>query len=208
MFKAAKELRTSLIRYSLKSFVVSRLIKKFQVCAVRACIGTLSKENIWLQRRKMEKCSEDNEQIVCFFSFITAMVEKKKAKVRTRRNDWGSSKEDGEESSNNNCAISFWIVFSWPEYGISSFAEHISREFLTAEFDLISCEAIRSRGRLTVLYLFSVSTVTSVACSVAIYLPFIHVIRIFQTFLGNSNKLPLDATAQSLFIVLKYHKSA
>ena len=55
MFKAAKELRSSLIRNSLKSFVVSPMIKKFQVCAVRAiCIGNLSKENIWLQRRKME----------------------------------------------------------------------------------------------------------------------------------------------------------
>ena len=68
MFKAAKELRTSLIRNSLKSFVVSPLIKKFQVCAVRAiCIGNLSKENIWLQRRKMESVLEDHEYIVCFF---------------------------------------------------------------------------------------------------------------------------------------------
>ena len=60
------------------------------------------------------------------------------------------------------------FVFNWPEYGISSFAEHISREFLTAEFDLISCKAIRSRGRLTILYLFIVNTVTSVVCSIAI----------------------------------------
>ena len=68
MFKAAKELRSNLIRNSLKSFVVSPLIKKFQVCAVRAiCIGNLSKENIWLQRRKMEKVLEDNEHIVFFF---------------------------------------------------------------------------------------------------------------------------------------------
>ena len=68
MFKAAKELRSSLIRNSLKSFVVAPLIRKFQVCAVRAiCVGTLNKENIWLQRRKMEKLLEDNEHIVCFF---------------------------------------------------------------------------------------------------------------------------------------------
>ena len=61
MFKAAKELRRSLMRNSLKSFVVAPLIRKFQVCAVRAiCIGTLSKENIWLYRRKMENLLEDN----------------------------------------------------------------------------------------------------------------------------------------------------
>ena len=80
MFKAVKELRSSLIRNSLKSFVVSALIRKFEVSAVRAiCAGTLSKENIWLQRRKMEKLLEDNEHIVCFFSCITAMVEKQES---------------------------------------------------------------------------------------------------------------------------------
>ena len=98
------------------------------------------------------------------------MVENKKAKAGKSRNDSGSSEEDVEESSSNNCGISFWIVFNWPEYGISSFAEDISREFLTADFDLISCKAIRSKGRLTILYLFVLNTVTSLACSIAIYL--------------------------------------
>ena len=115
--------------------------------------------------------------ILFFFSCITAMVENKK--VGKRRIDSGSIEEGVEESSNNNCVIFFWIVLNWPEYGISSFAEHISREFLTAEFDLISCKAIRSRGRLAI-YLFIVNTVTSVACSIAIYLPFIQMISIFQ----------------------------
>ena len=81
MFKAAKELRSSLIRNFLKSFVVAPLIRKFQVCAVRAiCTGTLSKENTCLQRRKMEKLLEDNEHVVCFISCIIAIVENKKAK--------------------------------------------------------------------------------------------------------------------------------
>ena len=56
MFKSAKELRSSLIRISLKSFLVSPLIRKFQVCAVREiCIGTLRKERIWTQRKKYGK---------------------------------------------------------------------------------------------------------------------------------------------------------
>ena len=59
----------------------------------------------------MEKVLEDNEHIVCFFSCITAM-ENKKAKERKRRNDSGSSEGDVEESSNNNCGISFWTVFN------------------------------------------------------------------------------------------------
>ena len=87
MFKAAKELRSSLIRNSLKSFMVSPLIRKFQACAVTAiCNGTLSKENVWLQSRKLEKFLEDNEHIVCFFLCITAMVENKKAKAGKKRN--------------------------------------------------------------------------------------------------------------------------
>ena len=95
------------------------------------------------------------------------MVKKKNTKARRRRrDDSGSSEEDAEESVNNNCGIPFWIVFNWPEYVILLFAEHVSREFLTAEFDLISCKAIRSRGKLTILYLFIVNTVTSVVCSI------------------------------------------
>ena len=151
MFTAVKELRSNLIRNTLKSFVVSPLVKKFQVCAVRTiCIDTLSKENIWLQRRKMEKVLKDNEHIVCFFSCITAMVEKKKNKPRRRRSDSDGSEEEQEaEYSSNNCGVSFWIVFNWPEYGISAFEEYLSREFLTAKFDIISCKAIRSRGKLS-----------------------------------------------------------
>ena len=73
------------------------------------------------------------------------MLEKKKAKAGRKRNDSGSREEDGKEYSNNNSGISFWIVFTWPEYSISSFEENISKQFLAAEFDLISCKAIRSR---------------------------------------------------------------
>ena len=60
----------------------------------------------------MENVLEDNEHIACFFTCVTAMVEKKKSKARRKRNDSGSSEEDGKEYSNNNCGISFWIVFT------------------------------------------------------------------------------------------------
>ena len=57
-----------------------------------------------------------------FFCCITALFENKKAKARKARNDSGTSEEDIDESSSNNCGIFFWIVFNWAEYGISSFA--------------------------------------------------------------------------------------
>ena len=52
-----------------------------------------------------------------FLLCVTAMVENKKAKAGKRRNDSRSSEEGIEESSSNDCCISFWIVFNWPEYG-------------------------------------------------------------------------------------------
>ena len=53
MFKAAKELRSSLIRNFLKSFVVSLLIRKFQVLAVRAiCIGTFKQRKYTVSEKK------------------------------------------------------------------------------------------------------------------------------------------------------------
>ena len=143
------------------------------MCTVRTiCIGTLSNENIWFQRRKIEKLLEDKEHIVCFFvHYCYGKQENKKGKAGKRRNDSGSSEEDVEESSYN--------YPDWPEYSISSFAYHAIREFLTAEFDLIPCKAIRSRSRLAILYLIIINTVTSVVCSVAIYFPFIQVISTF-----------------------------
>ena len=40
------------------------------------------------------------------------MVKNKKAKAGKKRNDSGGSEEDVEESSNDNCGISFRIVFN------------------------------------------------------------------------------------------------
>ena len=45
--------------------------------------------------------------LYAFFSCTTAMVESEEAKAGERRNDSGNSEEDVEESTNNNCGISF-----------------------------------------------------------------------------------------------------
>ena len=55
-------------------------------------------------------------------------MKKKKIKARRRRDDFRSSEEVGKEFKSNNCDISFSNVFNWPEYGILSFEERISRE--------------------------------------------------------------------------------
>ena len=183
------------------------MIKKFQVCAVRGkCIGNLSKENIWLQRRKMEKVLEDNEDIICFLRALLLWW-----KRRIQKQGGGELiRKAVRKMEKNPLIIIVALLSGLCLIGLNMAFRHLQNiylEFLTAEFDLISRKAIRSRGKLTILYLFIVNTVTAVVCSIVIYLPLIQVISIFQNFLGKSNKSPLDATAQSLFIVLTDHKS-
>ena len=91
---------------------------------------------------------------ILYVFFFALLLWWNRRKQKQGGHDSGSSEEDGEEFNNNNCGISFWIVFNWLEYGILSFAKHIFKEFLTAEFDLISCKTIRSRGKLKIFELF------------------------------------------------------
>ena len=74
----------------------------------------------------------------------------------------------------------------------------IWRAFIQIIFDSevwLSCKAIRARRKLKILCLIIVNTATSVVCSISDFFFFLKI--------GNSNKSPLDATAQTLFIVLE-----
>ena len=167
MFKAAKELRSSFIRNSLKSLVVALLIRKFQVCAVRTiCIGTLNEENIWLQRRKMEKLLEDNKHIVCFFFRALLLW----LETRKQKQGRGEMIQEAVRKTWKNLVI---IIVAFLSrlclIGLSMVFRHLQNIYQEN------------------LYLFIINTVTSVGCSLEIYLPFIQIISIFQYFLGNSN---------------------
>ena len=93
--------------------------------------------------------------IVYVFFVHYCYAGEKESKIMEKKKWFGSREEDGKEYSNNNCGISFWIVFTWPVYSISSFEENISKKFLAAEFDLISCKAIRLRR---MFYIIGVTT--------------------------------------------------
>ena len=152
-FNPQNQLRSKVIKKALKAFVVGTLTKKYQVCAVRSlCLNGTDREKTWLIRRMLESSLEQNPHIVCFFSCITALKEKKK-KVNNKKfnHDENESDSDGEydiQSEEVFCpGIAFWIVFDWPESGLAAFEEYISREILTAGLDIDSCKAIRGRGK-------------------------------------------------------------
>ena len=69
MFKAAKELRSSLIRNSLKSFLVSPLIRKFQVCAVWANMHWKFKQRKYMASEKKDGKSSRGQWAYCMIFF-------------------------------------------------------------------------------------------------------------------------------------------
>ena len=152
-FNPQRQLRSKVIKNALKAFVVGTLTKKYQVCAVRSlCISGTGKEKIWLTRRMLENLLEQNPYVVCFFSCITALKDKKKKskdkKFNKDDNETDSEADDENHSDEVFCpGIAFWIVFDWPESGLAAFEEYISKEILSAVLDIHSCKAIRSRGK-------------------------------------------------------------
>ena len=124
---------------------------KYQVCAVRSlCVDGVSKEKIQITRRLLEGLLEENPYVACFFSCITALSEGKYGRNKQRANQDSSNSEDETVTVEIFCPrISLWIVFNWPESGLSAFEEYISKEILAAGLDLRSCKAIRGCGKIS-----------------------------------------------------------
>ena len=116
----------------MKAYAVGPLTLKYQVCAVRSlCVDGASKEKIWATRRLQESLLEENPHVVCFFSCITALSEGKHGRNNRRSNKDRSNSEDETVAEEIFCpGISLWIVFNWPESGLSAFKEYISKEIL------------------------------------------------------------------------------
>ena len=122
-FKPQRQLRSNIIKNTLKAYVVGPLILKYQVCAVRSLfVYGVSKEKIWITRRLLERFLEENHYVVCFFSCITGLSERKHGKNNQRSNKDSRNGEDDTVAEQIFCpGISLWIVFNWPESGLSAF---------------------------------------------------------------------------------------
>ena len=122
-FKPQHQLRSNVIKNALKAYVVGPFTLKYQVCAVRSLfVDGVSKEKIWITRRLLERFLEENLYVVYFFSCITALSEGKHGKNNQRSNKDSSNSEDETVAVQIFCpGISLWIVFNWPESGLSAF---------------------------------------------------------------------------------------
>ena len=100
---------------------------------------------------------EENIYVVCFFSCMTALSERKYRKKNRRSKKDSSNSKDETVSEQIFCpGMSLWIVFNWPEFRLAAFEEYISKEILAAGLGLRSCKAVRGRGSssLSLMYIF------------------------------------------------------
>ena len=119
-----KEMKSIVLKSALKSFVLSHVTNHYEVAAVRLLVEV--KNDIWLVRRRMEEKLANLKEVVGFISCLTAL-----------------KTSDHKEPLPG---ISFWVIFSWPEYGIQAYEDHITKLFLKEQVDLYSCKAVRGRS--------------------------------------------------------------
>lgn len=115
-FKPQRSLRSTIIKNTLKTFLVSPIAKKYHVCAVRTLWKKeISLDHIWRKRKEMELLLSRKEKIVAVFSCITALEQSKKSKKRKKNKQQQHESEDESsedtEEAEIHPGISFWIAF-------------------------------------------------------------------------------------------------
>ena len=131
-FKPQHQLCSNVIKNALKAYLVVLLTtSKYQVCAVRSLyVDGVSKEKIWITRHQLESLRVKNPYVVCFFTCIAALSEGKHEKKNRRSNSDSSNSEDDTVSEQNFCpGIILWVMFNWPESGLTYLREIFPRKF-------------------------------------------------------------------------------
>ena len=119
------ELKSTILKGALKTFVLQHVVKYYETAAIR-CIVRDSNE-LWLVRQQIENALDKDRHVVGFISCPTAL--------------YGSNKKEA------NPGLSFWVIFDWPQYGVRAFENHLSRLCFREKTDMISCKAVRGRGK-------------------------------------------------------------
>ena len=145
-----KELRDQNMKHSLKSYIVSHVVKRYQVVAVRALWDTENAAlEIWAKRRQMEMMLEEIPTVRLIISCITALPAPNPYKKQK------SSHEDSEEDIRQepvreggiDPGFSFWIAFDCPHQTTYTFEERITKLFMEAGLSLKQCRTVRGRGK-------------------------------------------------------------
>ena len=152
-YKPEDTLRCKPLREGLKRYIVPQVVAKYNIVSLRA-VWTLERlavdASIWEKRRELEVILLAQDEIVAFFSCITALSQRKPPKKRKRKEENDSSEESEEEDNESKIplpGLSFWIVCDWPEYGIKKLEGTISKLFQEAGLNIERCKAITSRGK-------------------------------------------------------------
>lgn len=131
-----RELRCVPLKSALKCLVVQQLSTYYQVAAVRALIKEEEGE-LWTVRLTFEEKLRNDSHIVGYFSCATALKQK--------------IGDDRKEVP----GVSFWVIFDWPEYGLTAFESHITKMFLSSGLSILSCKAVKGRGKFKYFTNFS-----------------------------------------------------
>ena len=124
---ALNELRCIPLKAALKCLVVQQISSFYQVAFIRALIKE-GESKVW----KVRQVFEDKLK-VGFFSCATASKQKNQHK--------------GSEEIKEVPGVSFWVMFDWPEHGLTAFENHLTKMFLSSGLSLLSCKAVKRQGK-------------------------------------------------------------
>ena len=146
-FRPKLSLRSTVIKNALRSYFVPAFARKYQVAAVRTLWNVeldIPGKTIWGKRRELEEFLYNNENIVAYVSCVTAHSQVSHKRKRESSDEESDSKDTDVA---NIPGIAFWIVFDWPEFANDTFEERLSKLFMEAGLNLMSCKSIRGRGK-------------------------------------------------------------
>ena len=158
-FVPQKTVRSNVLRNALKAYIVPAFASKYQIAAIRTLWsfeGLCESDSIWIKRREMQELLYRDNEVVAYFSCITALENRRKKRKRPQKqpamtasfSSEESEDEDDEDDDNINMpGISFWIVFDWPAHALHGFEEKLTKLFMSSGLNLDSCKTIKGRGK-------------------------------------------------------------
>ena len=105
-------------------------------------------ENHLGEKEETGRISVQKRTYRCFRFLYNSSYKNQQGPKIQEHDDSGSSEDECEEITQhlNTPGIDFWIVFDWPQFVTSCFEQQLSKTFMEAGVNLISCTAIRPRG--------------------------------------------------------------
>ena len=134
LFKAVNRLRRKPLWQALKCFVTTNVCKYYEVASVQALLKRDGDLELWDVRQKLETTLALEKNIVGFFSCGTVLTQKVK-----------------NGHSNETPGLAFWVIFDWPEYGISALETYLSK--LILKLDWIYFIATLSEGEVSNIFI-------------------------------------------------------